>query len=111
MIKRIKICDFKSIRELEVALEPVTVLVGRSGTGKSNFVQAIRFLRNVLLNQEQAINYERGWERIVPVGEKKPKTAIEVIFSIPGEDRDYNYRIAFENEYQKLQAERLLLGE
>ena len=117
MIKRIKICDFKSIRELDLALDPVTVLVGRSGTGKSNIVQAIRFLRNILLNQEQGINYEWGWERIVPVGEKKPKTSIEVTFSLPGEEDEYNYRIAFgvvgQHTYPNqiiLRAERLSLG-
>jgi predicted ATPase len=38
MIKRIKIRDFKSIREVDLELDPVTVLVGRSGTGKSNIV-------------------------------------------------------------------------
>lgn len=95
MIKRIKITDFKSIRELDLALDPVTVIVGRSGTGKSNFVQAIRFLRNLLLNPEQAVNYEWGWNRIVPVGLKDPKTSIEVTFSIPGEEQDYVYRVGF----------------
>lgn len=96
MIKRVKICDFKSIRELELVLDPVTVLVGRSGTGKSNTVQALRFLRNFLLGgHENAVNYEWGWERIVPVGEKKPKTSIEVTFSLPGEEKDYTYAIAF----------------
>lgn len=117
MIKRIKICDFKSIQEIDLALDPVTVLVGRSGTGKSNIVQAIRFLRNILLNQEQGVNYEWGWERIVPVGEKKPKTSIEVTFSLPGEELEYNYRIAFGTPGQaqfpnqiQLKAERLILG-
>ena len=81
MIRRIKIRDFKSIREVDLELDPVTVLVGRSGTGKSNLVQAIRFLRNYLLNPQEAINYEFGWQRIVPVGEKSPKTSIEVSFS------------------------------
>jgi len=61
MIKRIKIRDFKSIREADLELGPVTVLVGRSGTGKSNLVQAIRFLRNLLLDQNEAISYEFGW--------------------------------------------------
>lgn len=114
MIKRIKICDFKSIREVDLKLDPVTVLVGRSGTGKSNLVQAIRFLRNVLLNQEKAIRYEWGWQRILPVGEKDPTPSIEVIFSIPGEEKEYNYRIAFGSEPRygepKIRAERLLLG-
>ena len=115
MIKRIKICDFKSIRELDLHFGSVTVLVGRSGSGKSNLVQAIRFLRNVLLNQEQAVNHEGGWNRIVPVGETNPKTAIEVNFSLPGEDREYNYRIEFGTAHTQrfpsavtLKAERLL---
>src|SRR5438132_6536676 len=95
MIKSIKITDFKSIRELELALDPVTVLIGRSGTGKSNLVQAIRFLRNLLLNYEEAINYEFGWARIVPVGQQKPRTTIEVTFSIPGEELEYNYAVSF----------------
>ena len=85
MIKRIKISDFKSIRELDLSLDPVTVLVGRSGTGKSNIVQALRFLRNYLLGGDNAINYELGWERIIPVGVNKPKTLIQVTFSLPGE--------------------------
>jgi len=95
MIKRIKIRDFKSIREVELELGPVTVLVGRSGTGKSNLVQAIRFLRNLLLDHNEAVNYEFGWHRIVPVGESKPRTTIEVFFTIPGEEREYTYRIGF----------------
>src|ERR1051325_685471 len=78
MIKRIKICDFKSIRDLDLELDPVTVLVGRSGTGKSNLVQAIRFLRNYLLNPDAAIQYEFGWGRITPVGEQAPRTSIQV---------------------------------
>jgi predicted ATPase len=95
MIRRIKIRDFKSIRELDLELDPVTVLVGRSGTGKSNLVQAIRFLRNYLLNPQEAINYEFGWQRIVPEGAKSPKTSLEASFSVPGEDREYTYQIGF----------------
>ena len=112
MIRRIKIRDFKSIRDVELELDPVTALVGRSGTGKSNLVQAIRFLRNYLLIPQEAVNYEFGWERIVPVGEKSPKTSIEVSFSVPGEDREYTYRIVFGTHPQQLSlhAEELSLG-
>ena len=48
MIHRIKIKGYKSL-DVDVELSPeVTVLVGRSGSGKSNFVEALRFLRDVL---------------------------------------------------------------
>ena len=52
MISRIRVQNFKSIADVNVELSPVTVLVGRSGTGKSSFVQAIRFLRDVLVAQQ-----------------------------------------------------------
>ena len=113
MIKRIKIRDFKSIRELDLKLDPVTVLVGRSGTGKSNLVQAIRFVRNLLLNYEEAINYESGWERIVPVGEQKPRPSFELFFSIPGDDSEYSYLLVFGRSPHNnvdLQEERLSLA-
>lgn len=115
MIKRIKIRDFKSIRELDLELDPVTVLVGRSGTGKSNFVQAIRFLRNCLLNKQQATIYEFGWERILPVGEIKPNPSIELTFTVPGDEREYHYLIAFgrlpgRGGHPSIIAERLKIG-
>jgi predicted ATPase len=96
MIKRIKIRDFKSIREVDIQFDPVTILVGRSGTGKSNVVQAIRFLRNILLNPQGAINFEWGWDRIIPVDAgNTARTSIEVLFSVPGEAEEYTYHIGF----------------
>src|SRR5947207_442184 len=95
MISRIKIRDFKSIRELDLELHPVTVLIGRNGTGKSNIVQAIRFLRNLLLNFGEAITIEFGWDHIVPVGEERPGTSIELFFSVPGEEVEYHYAVRF----------------
>ncbi len=59
MIHRIRIQNFKSLRDVTVDLSPVTVLIGKSGTGKSNFVSAIRFLRDCLINpQDVAQQYE-----------------------------------------------------
>lgn len=115
MIKRLKIRDFKSIRDLDLELDPVTVLVGRSGTGKSNIVQALRFLRNVLLDSEKALQFEGGWERLKPVGMEKPKPGIEVLFSIPGETQLYTYRVDYSLSARHqgmlaLTSECLLLG-
>ncbi|MGO9200675.1 MAG: AAA family ATPase [Limisphaerales bacterium] len=117
MIKRIRIRDFKSIRQLDLELDPVTVLIGRSGSGKSNLVQAIRFLRNFLLDPGQAVGSELGWEHIVPVGESRPRPTIEALFLIPGEDLEYEYSIHFGTPGQQqfagslsLLAERLSLG-
>ena len=57
MIHRFRVQNFKSIVDVDVDLSPVTVLVGKSGTGKSNFVHALRFLRDILISgqAQQAI--------------------------------------------------------
>jgi predicted ATPase len=47
-LRRVRIRNFKSIKFCDVTLEPLTVLVGRNGSGKSNFVEALAFLRDVL---------------------------------------------------------------
>jgi predicted ATPase len=44
MIEKIWIKDFKSYKEAELKLAPLTVLVGANASGKSNVLEAIRFL-------------------------------------------------------------------
>ncbi len=53
MIHRIRVQNFKSLRDVTVEFSPVTVLIGKSGTGKTNFASAIRFLRDFLVGRAQ----------------------------------------------------------
>ena len=48
MIERVRVRGYRSLHDVDVRLEPLTVLIGRSGTGKSNFVRALRLLRDIL---------------------------------------------------------------
>lgn len=45
MLERLRLTDFKSFVDEEVELAPLTLLVGANATGKSNFLDALRFLR------------------------------------------------------------------
>ncbi|HEX6898266.1 MAG TPA: AAA family ATPase [Thermoanaerobaculia bacterium] len=47
-IRQIQIQGFKSIDRAVVDLEPFTVLVGLNGTGKSNFLEVLEFVRDCL---------------------------------------------------------------
>ena len=38
--------NFKSIRELDLELGPLTVLVGSNASGKSNVLDVLRFIRD-----------------------------------------------------------------
>ncbi|HEY8980148.1 MAG TPA: AAA family ATPase [Streptomyces sp.] len=46
-VRRIAVSGYKSIREAELDLGPVTVLVGPNGAGKSNFIEAVELLGHI----------------------------------------------------------------
>jgi len=61
-LRRVRIRNFKSIKFCDVTLEPLTVLVGRNGSGKSNFVEALAFLRDIMAtNVSEAARRRGGW--------------------------------------------------
>ncbi len=47
MLKRIKIQGYKSLEDLELNLEPLSVLVGPNASGKSNFLDALQLLSRI----------------------------------------------------------------
>lgn len=47
-VRRIGIRNFKSVGKAGVFLSPLTILVGRNGSGKSNFLDALRFVADSL---------------------------------------------------------------
>ncbi|HYO53552.1 AAA family ATPase [Archangium sp.] len=57
MLKRLRLKDFKSFVDEEVTLAPLTLLVGANASGKSNFLDALRFLH--------ATNFDLGMAEIL----------------------------------------------
>lgn len=47
-MRKVSLRNYKSIEKCVVALRPLTVLVGRNGSGKSNFLDALRFVADSL---------------------------------------------------------------
>ena len=46
-INKIKISNFKSFKEIDIDLRQFNVLIGANASGKSNFVQIFKFLRDI----------------------------------------------------------------
>ena len=102
MITRIRIKNFRSLADVDVRLSPATVLIGRSGTGKSNFLRAIRFLRDFISGQPMAvINAFGGWGQIVS-RVNPDATDVEFIanFSLPGFAEEFCYHLAIGRSIQ-----------
>jgi predicted ATPase len=59
-IRRVVLRNYKSIGYCDVSLQPLTYFVGQNGAGKSNFLDALHFVRDALAGSlDSAIN-ERG---------------------------------------------------
>ena len=61
MITRVQVKNFRNLADIDVHLGPLTVLVGRNGTGKSTFLDVLRFVRDALrLGLDTAISQRGG---------------------------------------------------
>ena len=94
MLKRVKIKNFKSLIDVDVEMAPLTVLIGRSGAGKSNFVDALKFLSELInVPGRQALDdllhRNGGWASIGPAGVKDFKTLWEITFDAAGTEFQY----------------------
>jgi predicted ATPase len=62
-IKTIRVKNFKSFKELQVDLGKFNILIGANASGKSNFIQAFEFLRDIARHGlDNAISLQGGAE-------------------------------------------------
>ena len=59
-ITRVVLKNYKSISACDVQLQPLTFLVGRNGAGKSNFLDALRFVADALNSSLDHAVRDRG---------------------------------------------------
>jgi predicted ATPase len=85
MIKRMWARNYRSLADVDVDLERLTVFVGLNGSGKSNLVDALRFISDALklgldsaVRERGGIDYLRRWQR----GQAGRRSDIEVGLSI-----------------------------
>lgn len=85
MITRIKVKNFRSIKQLDIDLSKLTVLIGANGTGKSNLVKLIELIGDISRSGiYMAINKRGGAEWILPkaIPQKLMKsTATEISYT------------------------------
>ncbi len=77
-LRRVRIRGYKSIASCDVTLEPLTVLVGRNGSGKSNFLDALAFLRDLMTHgAREAVKLHGGHEAVWHVNSRGSRLCIE----------------------------------
>ena len=82
-IKRIKVSNFKSFKKLDVRLGKFTILIGANASGKSNFVQIFKFIRDInTLGLDNAVSLQ-GSEYLTNIGERLPQTLSLQVIAVP----------------------------
>ena len=71
MITEVRLKNYRSFEETTVTLEPLTILVGRNGAGKSNFVKSLKLVKeamtyglDVAMLRQGGLAAFRRWQRI-----------------------------------------------
>ena len=84
-LESISIKGFKSIRDVEVELRDINVLIGANGSGKSNFIEVLEFLQAINAgNLQRYVARAGGADRLLHFGSKTTEMIeIEIRFQSP----------------------------
>lgn len=94
MIKRLKVKNFRSLQDVDIPLRPLTVFVGPNNAGKSNILDSLQFLRDILeMGGEYPIHHRAGFRNIVYGGELSRSIAIEMEGVVKKESISYSVEI------------------
>ena len=68
MIKTFNVDNFKSLNNLSINLQPMTVIVGNNATGKSSILQAIDFVCGCVNDDFSVLSpaFSLSWNRAYP---------------------------------------------
>ncbi len=97
VLQRMTVRNYRSIGYCDVRLRPLTVMVGRNGAGKSNLVDALRFVADSLDSSlDHALKARGGIDEVRRRSTGHPHNfAIEVQLGLPGyELASYGFEIA-----------------
>lgn len=85
-LDRIKIKGFKSIREIELELRSLNVLIGANGAGKSNFIALFKMLNQMMQGNLQVfVAQSGGADSLLHFGQKvSERMEVELSFGLEG---------------------------
>lgn len=114
-LKRVRIRNYKSIEFCDVSLEPLTLFVGRNASGKSNFLDALGFLSDLMdVSASEAVERRNGWNCVHFRGDTTGELEFYLEFSLElPAPRDVRYWVTLREDARThevlVESERLSL--
>jgi len=92
MIETLNLQNFKVLRDVEVKLRPLTVIVGPNGSGKSSILEALSLVMNSAASPDGVSVFKEGASRLCSREAQSPCTlACAGTFA----ERDFSFEVAF----------------
>jgi predicted ATPase len=94
MLKKIQIKGYKSIKELELELRPINILIGANGVGKSNFISFFKLVNNIYEQRLENYSLKAGVENLLHYGSKETEEIFgELVFKPHQYENGYSFVI------------------
>jgi len=99
-LQRLKVTNFKSIRDQELRLRPLNIFIGGNGSGKSNLVGVFRFLKEIVgQNLSGYTQMKGGADSLLYYGRKRSsEMELDVEFGVGNTTNSYRVRVAGSND-------------
>jgi len=112
MLKKLKVKNFRSLKDFEIIFGKFNVLIGENASGKSNILECINFLRDAMdSNLYNAIEKRKifeGYNDIVYAHDDNNIITIEVEAEIEG--KNVVYGVSFSGKYGIIKVEEVYIG-
>lgn len=112
MLKSVHIQHYKSLADVHIKINPITLLVGQNGSGKSNIIDALRFVKDaVTYGLDHAISDRGGIEVLRQYAPTRPYNIFfNLEFSITGaggieKPASYSFRLSSSYGEYKIETE------
>lgn len=112
MLTRLKLGNFKSWRELDIELAPITLLYGTNSSGKTSILQALLLLKQTeVTKRQQAINFGGSASEYVDLGAyedviHKHDISLHLTISVTWRNRYFDQSVPYDQN-----AKNILFGE
>ena len=76
MLDKIEVEGYRSIRELELDLAPINLLIGANGAGKSNFISFFRLVQVIFDQKLKNYTMTQSADRLLHYGRKHTQATV-----------------------------------
>lgn len=102
MITNLKIKGYKSIKDQDVVLKDINILIGGNGIGKSNFISAFTLMRSLYEKELQAYVLKKGGANTLLYMGKRHTDEISIDFTFQNGSFTNRYIVNFQESQDSL---------